>query len=1022
MNATSLSLLLAYASNAALVTVGLLVYAQLRESFVRMPDWFRQLAEGACFSLLIALTMAMPMQLPGGVRIDLRVTLVCLSVVFGGPLCGLIAGAAGLALREILGGHNTEAGVALVILPYVMSLFYRAWVDKRGRRVGYGDLVVLGLLLDALRVAVWFAIFGYEFTLHATGIAWFGILVLVPLSVVVLGSAVLVVEERRELAHTVADREARFRSVVDQLPEGLTLVDTKDRYTYVNKAWQAVTGVASRDALGKTRREIWRASGAPAGPFEIAERVVEGGETIRTDPQFFELGGKQRWIVGTLFPVRDASGTLREIGTTGNEVTDLVRAREDLAAREARAHRHAEALLEAVRACRVVDKPGAETIRALTEIAAAAIDADHTAVFRADYETRRSERVDLWMREKSTHLPFLSESETAIWDLAENLDREGVRMMEDARSEPMLAVRAQYLRENDIRSLMVAPIFVDARFWGVISFSTVGKSRQWSAADANFARSIADLLAQAVLTNRYRELLAALDLIDDGIYIEDPDERVFYANRVAREMMSGGMDDRQADLFGAPLIAVPRPPLPMSGDHDVQEMTLDGKRGRRDLVVERNNIPSIGNRIPIVGRRIVVIRDVTRRKAEQTEREKLEQQLRQASRLEALGQLAGGIAHDFNNLLGAVIGFARFLEEDLPPGSDQHQYAGRILAASERGKAIVAQILAFARVRNVERHAIDFRAVLAATEDLLRGVVGPQTRLRLDLPAADLPILGNEGQVTQLLVNLCANANDALGGKPGEIHIRLRRVTRVAAEAAGEGEPTPLFDERRPRQRLLGRLDPARAYLRLDVCDTGKGIAASALLHIFEPFFTTKHRQGGAGLGLAVVQSVIELYEGALYVDSREGVGTTFSVYLPLTDLPLVAAEAPTPQRENEGRERILIIDDDVDVGDMLVIGLERLGYDVIALNDPREALEAFREAPRDWDVAVIDRVMPGIEGLALARDLRAIRRELRIILCTGLDDGTIDQKSPARPFDLFYRKPVAPEQIAAGIRRLFDR
>jgi PAS domain S-box-containing protein len=877
-----------------------------------------------------------------------------------------------------------------------MSLFYRAWVDRRGRRIGYGDLVVLGLLLDALRVAVWLAIFGYEFTLQAMGLAWFGVLVLVPCSVLVLGSAVLLVEERRELARSVADSEARFRGVLDQLPEGLTLVDLKDRYTYVNKAWQAVTGVTSREALGKTRREIWRRSGAPAGPFEIAERVLEHGETIRTEPQLLGIGGTQRWIVGTLFPVRDASGTLREIGTTGNEVTDLVRAREDLAAREAEARRHAQALLEAVRACRVVDRPVIEMIHALTEIAGETIDADHTGVFRADYESRHSERLDLWIRGKATHLPALIDTRTAIWDLAEKLDREGVRMMEDALAEPMLTAREQYLRENDIRSLMVAPIFVDARFWGVISFSTVGKPRQWSAADANFARSIADLLAQAVLTNRYRESLAALDLIDDGLYIEDANERVFYANRVAREMAPGGVDERQADLFDAPMIDVPRPPLPMTGDHDRQEMTLDGEHGRRDLVVERDRIPT--------GGRIVVIRDITQRKAEQAEREKLEQQLRQASRLEALGQLAGGIAHDFNNLLGAVIGFARFLEEDLPPGSDQHQYAGRILAASERGKAIVAQILAFARVRNVERHALDFRALLAATEDLLRGVVGPKTRLRIDLPAASLPILGNDGQVTQLLVNLCANANDALGGKEGEIHIRLRRVTRVAAEAAGEGEPTPLFDDRRPRQRLLGRLDPDRDYLRLDVCDTGKGIAASALPHIFEPFFTTKHRQGGAGLGLAVVQSVIELYDGALYLDSREGGGTTFSVYLPLTDLPLAPAEAPPPRREHEG------------------IGLERLGYEVIALNDPREALEAFRAAPRDWDAAVIDRVMPGIEGVALAREMRAIRRELRIILCTGLDDGTIDQRSPSRPFDLFYRKPVAPEQIAAGIRLLFDR
>jgi DNA-binding NtrC family response regulator len=160
-----------------------------------------------------------------------------------------------------------------------------------------------------------------------------------------------------------------------------------------------------------------------------------------------------------------------------------------------------------------------------------------------------------------------------------------------------------------------------------------------------------------------------------------------------------------------------------------------------------------------------------------------------------------------------------------------------------------------------------------------------------------------------------------------------------------------------------------------------------------------------------------------LYLESAEGRGTTFSVYLPLTDLRIERAAAiPPGKTASEGGERVLIVDDDMDVADMLSIGLGRFGYEVATLNDPAEALAAFSEDPDGWDVAVIDRVMPEMDGIALASQLRAIRADLRVILCTGLNDGTFDSAQESQAFDLFYTKPVAPEEIAGGIRTLFER
>jgi CheY-like chemotaxis protein len=221
---------------------------------------------------------------------------------------------------------------------------------------------------------------------------------------------------------------------------------------------------------------------------------------------------------------------------------------------------------------------------------------------------------------------------------------------------------------------------------------------------------------------------------------------------------------------------------------------------------------------------------------------------------------------------------------------------------------------------------------------------------------------------------------------------------------------------------MFGQLDRQHDYVRIDVSDSGKGISPSVIPRIFEPFFTTKHRHGGTGLGLAVVQSVVSLCNGALYVDTREGKGTIFSIYLPLADIPVHAPVIRAAELRSAGTERVLIVDDDVDVADMLSIGLERLGYEVSAVNDPVEALAAFREDPDNWDVAILDRVMPEMDGITLAGRMRAVRSGLPVILCTGLDDGTFTRVGRNTLFDAFFTKPVEPEQIAGAIRRLVDR
>jgi PAS domain S-box-containing protein len=402
----------------------------------------------------------------------------------------------------------------------------------------------------------------------------------------------------------------------------------------------------------------------------------------------------------------------------------------------------------------------------------------------------------------------------------------------------------------------------------------------------------------------------------------------------------------------------------------------------------------------------------------------LELQLMQAQKMEAIGRLAGGIAHDFNNIIGVISGFAGFLLQDLPGDAAEHRFAARIAKAAGEAKDLVQQILAFSRQGGIERKPHDLAHILRETGDLLRASLPASTHLEIASPAGALVARVNAAQISQILFNLCFNANDALMNEPGRITIEISRLgpgdTDHALFADGSGAPPPSGG-----RAVIGGLRPERSYARIAVSDTGTGMAPALLEHIFEPFFTTKERGQGTGLGLAVVHGTVMAYEGACVVTSQPGVGSVFTIYLPLAEGEADAAAPTAPAILLGGRERILVIDDDPDTTDVLTIGLDRLGYEVVALNDPEEALATFSENPAAWDVVISDQIMPHIKGLTLFERLRALRPTLRFVLCSG-ESGerrqTLEQRALDAGVDAFIHKPATPEQFAAAIRRLIDQ
>jgi PAS domain S-box-containing protein len=394
------------------------------------------------------------------------------------------------------------------------------------------------------------------------------------------------------------------------------------------------------------------------------------------------------------------------------------------------------------------------------------------------------------------------------------------------------------------------------------------------------------------------------------------------------------------------------------------------------------------------------VMDVTERKQAEDERGQLEQRLRQAEKMEAVGRLAAGIAHDFNNVLAGVFAYGEMLFEETPEHSPLKRYAKNVLTAATRGRALVEQILAYSRSQLGKRAPIDIGQVVAETLELLRGSLPAAIRLEASAPQLPLVVIGDATQLHQVVMNLCSNAIQATsaGG-----------TLRVALEA------TEL-----PAERTLsnGTLRPGH-YVRLTVEDSGSGMDAATLSRIFEPFFTTKEIGRGTGLGLSLVYAIVADAGGAIDVRSILEQGSTFTIYLPRAQgAPVTAEEAATPLSRGNG-ERVLLVDDEANVLAMTAQVLSRLGYEPVSFSDSHAALAAFEAAPRSFDVVVTDDVMPGLTGTGLASVLRQQRRELPIVLVSGYSGPILAQRALAAGVSELLVKPLQSRDIAATLARV---
>jgi len=396
-----------------------------------------------------------------------------------------------------------------------------------------------------------------------------------------------------------------------------------------------------------------------------------------------------------------------------------------------------------------------------------------------------------------------------------------------------------------------------------------------------------------------------------------------------------------------------------------------------------------------------ILIDLTATKLAEEEKKRLEIQLQQAQKMEAIGALAGGIAHDFNNILSAIIGYTELamLNEGAEHCTAELKEA---LIAANRAKDLVKQILAFSRQTDEDRMPVRVALVAKEAVKFLRATIPATIEIKTRLDEKSGAVLANSVELHQIIMNLCTNAQHAIGEQAGilEVEVKNAEIDLAQKNAVIDLE--------------IG------SYVKLSVRDTGYGMGADTIKRIFDPYFTTKEKGVGTGLGLAVVHGIVKKCGGAIRVESELGKGTTFHIYLPKADMT-ASIKAEQPKTIEGGSERILFVDDEkmlVDIGQQ---ALQRLGYDVVSRTSPIEALELFKAKPDFFDLVITDKTMPGITGDVLAKELMSIRPNLPVIICTGYSQTIDHERAKQIGIKAFVMKPILINEIAAAVRKVLD-
>ena len=778
-------------------------------------------------------------------------------------------------------------------------------------------------------------------------------------------TSLLFLKELRESEQKLQESEQMFRSIVENSQAGIFTLDNAYRFTYVNDQLSALCGYSQDELIGKDFRLLLSEESRPLTVDRYLRR--QKGEEL---PSWYEVvavrkDGQKRFMEYSASVVRDSAGQVKTVG----QALDITER-----------------------------KQTEEALRFMNTVLLTQQETAPDGLLVVDGEGRmiifNKKLVDMWnvpteiLESKSDHLALklvldkLAEPKEFL-DLVRHLYRNPT---EKSHEEIGLVDGRTFERYS---APMTGP---EGRYYGRVWYfrditerkrreTAIKESEQrYRAVVEDLPAMVCRFLSDGVLTfvnSAYCQYFEKKkeDLIGRDFFLVLPDED----REKVRHHFTSLNEETPMTTYEHQVIAP-------DGTIRWQEWTDRALFDERGRLVEYQ---SIG-------------RDITEAKLAQEEKAKIEKQLQQAHKMEAIGTLAGGIAHDFNNILGAIIGYSDLALKDVAQEDRVHYHLEQILKGGYRARDLVKQILAFSRQTEQEQRPIKMSPLVKEVAKLLRASLPATIEIQTNIGTESDMVLADPTQIHQVIMNLCTNAGHAMRERGGILRLNLLEADLDAHSSLNSPDL---------REGL---------YLRLEVSDSGHGMSPEVLKRIFDPYFTTKEISSGTGLGLAVVHGIIKKHRGAITVHSEPGQGTSFYVFLP-------RAAAPSEQQEEEassipgGKERVLFVDDEVDLTNLAREILEFLGYTVITKTNSTAALEAYRADPDGFDIVITDQTMPTLTGLELAKELLGIRPDLPIILCTGFSEQINPEKAQALGISGFLFKPILIPDLAQSIRRALD-
>lgn len=739
---------------------------------------------------------------------------------------------------------------------------------------------------------------------------------------------------------------------VDQGSASVVITDLEGRIEYVNRRFTEVTGLSREEVMGQTPR-LWQSGRTPIETYQEMWQTIRAGRVWQGEILNRRKNGTLFWDAVTISPIRDPAGRITHFLATQEDITERKEAIRAIQEREERFRQIAENINEVFF---VVDASFSETL-----------------YISPAYE-------EIWGRSRQS----VYDDPKSFLDPVAPEDR--FRLLDDIahvqQGKPPQETEFRITRpDGQVRTVLsrAVPIRNEAgevyRICGVVLDITTRRE------------------AQAALEESEARLKKIIDASFDGIYIA--------VEGVLRELNTGllrifGYDSAE-EVIGRPLADfVAEESLPqvsawgagaVEGTFELVGRRKDGSKVLLEATTRNHDVDGHAGRV-------TALRDIT-------EKRSLEDQFRQAQKMEAVGRLASGVAHDFNNLLTVIMGYTDLLLNDLGNSAPRRSDLEQIRHAAGTATSLTRQLLAFSRQQVVQPRLVALEDVVSHADKMLKRLIGEDITLTSNLQREPSTIRIDPGQLEQVIMNLVVNSRDAMP-TGGNLTIETKVVDLDDTYVRSHWPAIP------------GR------YAMLSVSDTGTGMDERTRARIFEPFFTTKELGKGTGLGLAMVYGIVKQNGGFIWVYSEPGQGTTFKIYFPLQVESAEAGSATDVSAAPRGSETILLVEDSAGVRGAVRQILERLGYHVLEATNGKAAMD-FAGRRHRIDLLLTDVVMPEMSGRVLAEHYAAIRPETRVLYMSGYTDDAVVRHGILESGIAFLQKPFTAEALGCKVREVLD-